>query len=57
MLIRMRPVLFVLEATSGFEPLVEVLQTPALPLGYVALWIGQENITDTRRLVKAGAAR
>ena len=25
------------EATSGFEPLVEVLQTPALPLGYVAV--------------------
>jgi hypothetical protein len=25
-----------LEATSGFEPLMEVLQTSALPLGYVA---------------------
>ena len=25
------------EATSGFEPLMGVLQTPALPLGYVAL--------------------
>ena len=25
-----------MEATSGFEPLMEVLQTPALPLGYVA---------------------
>jgi hypothetical protein len=24
------------EATSGFEPLMGVLQTPALPLGYVA---------------------
>jgi hypothetical protein len=26
----------VLEATSGFEPLIGVLQTPALPLGHVA---------------------
>ena len=25
------------EATAGFEPAVGVLQTPALPLGYVAL--------------------
>ena len=25
-----------LEATSGFEPLIEVLQTSALPLGHVA---------------------
>ncbi len=27
---------YVLEATSGFEPLIEVLQTSALPLGHVA---------------------
>ena len=26
-----------LEATGGFEPPIRVLQTPALPLGYVAL--------------------
>ena len=25
-----------LEATTGFEPVMEVLQTSALPLGYVA---------------------
>jgi hypothetical protein len=25
-----------LEATAGFEPAIGVLQTPALPLGYVA---------------------
>jgi hypothetical protein len=25
-----------LEATMGFEPMMGVLQTPALPLGYVA---------------------
>ena len=25
-----------MEATSGFEPLIEVLQTSALPLGHVA---------------------
>ena len=25
------------EATTGFEPVIEVLQTFALPLGYVAL--------------------
>ena len=25
-----------LEATTGFEPVMGVLQTPALPLGYVA---------------------
>lgn len=24
------------EATAGFEPAIGVLQTPALPLGYVA---------------------
>ena len=26
-----------LEATTGFEPVIRVLKTPALPLGYVAL--------------------
>lgn len=26
-----------LEATAGFEPAIGVLQTPALPLGHVAL--------------------
>ena len=27
----------ILEATIGFEPMIRVLQTRALPLGYVAL--------------------
>ena len=27
-----------LEATTGFEPVIRVLQTPALPLGHVAGW-------------------
>ena len=27
---------FAQEATMGFEPMIEVLQTSALPLGYVA---------------------
>ena len=27
------------EATAGFEPAIGVLQTPALPLGYVAMWV------------------
>jgi hypothetical protein len=31
------PPLRILEATAGFEPAMGVLQTPALPLGYVAL--------------------
>jgi hypothetical protein len=31
------------EATSGFEPLMGVLQTPALPLGYVARYTRIEN--------------
>ena len=26
-----------MEATTGFEPVMGVLQTPALPLGYVAV--------------------
>ena len=29
--------LFVMEATTGFEPVIRVLQTRALPLGYVAI--------------------
>lgn len=29
-----------MEATAGFEPAIEVLQTSALPLGYVALTFG-----------------
>ena len=27
------------EATTGFEPVMGVLQTPALPLGYVAAYV------------------
>ncbi len=30
-----------MEATAGFEPAIEVLQTSALPLGYVAVWLGR----------------
>ncbi len=29
--------LFIMEATTGFEPVIRVLQTRALPLGYVAI--------------------
>ncbi len=30
-----------LEAATGFEPVIKVLQTSALPLGYAALiWLG-----------------
>ena len=36
-----------LEATTGFEPVVRVLQTLALPLGHVA-WINQS--ADSYRL-------
>lgn len=28
---------FIMEATTGFEPVIRVLQTRALPLGYVAI--------------------
>jgi hypothetical protein len=34
---RAKSVLEMMEATTGFEPVIEVLQTSALPLGYVAL--------------------
>ena len=34
--IRADPELVLLEATTGFEPVITVLQTAALPLGYVA---------------------
>ncbi len=35
-----------LEATTGFEPVIEVLQTSALPLGHVAA--GAEDGIRTR---------
>ena len=39
----------VLEATTGFEPVMEVLQTSALPLGHVAgLGRGAEDEIRTR---------
>jgi hypothetical protein len=41
-----------LEATTGFEPVIEVLQTSALPLGYVALGAQEE----TRTLTPLGTA-
>jgi hypothetical protein len=31
------PLITIVEATTGFEPVVRVLQTHALPLGYVAI--------------------
>ena len=33
------PLAFLLEATPGFEPGIRVLQTRALPLGYIAICI------------------
>ena len=36
------------EVTAGFEPAIEVLQTPALPLGYVTLLSGAEDEIRTR---------
>ena len=35
----------ILEATPGFEPGIKVLQTSALPLGYVALYLLKFHIT------------
>jgi hypothetical protein len=32
------------EATAGFEPAIGVLQTPALPLGYVATTLEVSDI-------------
>jgi hypothetical protein len=37
-----------LEATSGLEPLVQLLQSRALPLGYVALKRGAGDGIRTR---------
>ncbi len=37
-----------MEATAGFEPAIGVLQTPALPLGYVTLTSGAEDKIRTR---------
>jgi hypothetical protein len=42
---------FFLEATVGLEPTVGVLQTPALPLGYVA---GYKHAPFPGRLFRAG---
>ena len=33
-----------MEATSRFELEIEILQTSALPLGYVALWSGRRDL-------------
>jgi hypothetical protein len=32
----MLPAYMIIEATTGFEPVIAVLQTAAFPLGYVA---------------------
>ena len=37
-----------LEAATGFEPVIKVLQTSALPLGYAAINIGAEDGIRTR---------
>ena len=34
-----REVFFAIKATTGFEPVITVLQTDALPLGYVAIFL------------------
>ena len=34
------------EATTGFEPVIGVLQTLALPLGYVAGWTRETGAED-----------
>ena len=36
------------EVTAGFEPAMGVLQTPALPLGYVTWFCGAEDEIRTR---------
>ncbi len=37
-----------MEAATGFEPVIKVLQTCALPLGYAANQIGAEDGIRTR---------
>ena len=37
-----------MEAATGFEPVVKVLQTSALPLGYAAEYYGAEDGIRTR---------
>ena len=37
-----------MEAATGFEPVVKVLQTSALPLGYAAIKRRAEDGTRTR---------
>ena len=37
-----------MEAATGFEPVIKVLQTCALPLGYAALFNGAEDEVRTR---------
>ncbi len=39
-----------MEATAGFEPAIGVLQTPALPLGHVALLLHFNQILRTKLL-------
>ncbi len=41
-----------LEAVTGFEPVVKVLQTSALPLGYTALLAGLAGFEPTHVAVK-----
>ncbi len=37
-----------MEAATGFEPVIRVLQTRALPLGYAAIIFGAEDEVRTR---------
>ncbi len=43
------------EATAGIEPAIKVLQTSALPLGYVALFTKQDvfNLADLSAFFKS----
>jgi len=38
----------VMEARAGIEPAIELLQSPALPLGYLAITLKTARKTDGR---------
>ena len=45
------------EATAGFEPAIEVLQTPALPLGYVAPRIATHSLAPPTFIIYSAPPR
>ena len=49
MLIYQRFIVYLLEATPGIEPGIRVLQTRALPLGYIAIIYKDINIWSGKR--------